>query len=142
MLNHASEKGTKYFFTVLDCFSHYPDAIPMPDMEAVTCAKALWQWIKHQGTPEEIRSDRGLNLNLSEVFKELYKILKIRSKVNAAFSPQSNQVERLHKWLGAALRLLFSEHDLEVDLAAGNVYLQRHSKFGNWIHSVFVAHRS
>jgi hypothetical protein len=118
VLNHASEKGTKYFFTVLDCFSHYPDAIPMPDMEAVTCANALWQWIKHHGTPEEIRSDRGLNLNLSEVFKELYKILKIRSKVNAAFSPQSNQVERLHKWLGAALRLLFSEHDLEVDLAA------------------------
>jgi hypothetical protein len=94
-LNHASEKGTKHFFTILDCFSHWPGAIPMAGilagMEAVNCANALWQWITCQGTPEETRSDRGLNLKLSEVFKELYKVLRIESKVDAAFSPQSNQ---------------------------------------------------
>ena len=38
--------------------------------------------------------------------------------MNAAWSPQSNQVERLHKWLGAALRLLFDKYDMDVDEAA------------------------
>jgi hypothetical protein len=115
VLNHASSMGTKYFFTILDCFSHWPEAIPMKDMEAETCAKALWQWIRNHGVPIDIRSDRGANLNLSLIFTELYKILKIKGIVNAAFSPQSNQVERLHKWLGAALRLMFAEHDMEVE---------------------------
>ena len=115
VLNHASTMGTKYFFTILDCFSHWPEAIPMKDMEAETCAKALWQWIRNHGVPIDIRSDRGANLNLSLIFTELYKILKIKGIVNAAFSPQSNQVERLHKWLGAALRLMFAERDMEVE---------------------------
>ena len=51
VLNHASTMGTKYFFTILDCFSHWPEAIPMKDMEAETCAKALWQWIRNHGAP-------------------------------------------------------------------------------------------
>ena len=59
VLNHASTMGTKYFFTILDCFSHWPEAIPMKDMEAETCAKALWQWIRNHGVPIDIRSDRG-----------------------------------------------------------------------------------
>ena len=44
--------------------------------------------------------------------------MKIKGVLNAAWSPQSNQVERLHKWLGAALRLLFDKYDLDVDEAA------------------------
>ena len=118
VLNHASPRGTKYLFTILDCFSHWPEAVPMKDMTAESCARALWQWIRQQGAPIEIRSDRGLNLNLSKIFKELYKIMRIKGVLNAAWSPQSNQVERLHKWLGAALRLLFDQYDLDVDEAA------------------------
>ena len=118
VLNMASPSGTKYFFTVLDTFSHWCDAYPMPDMESATCAEALWQWIKNCGLPDEVRSDRGQNLNLSEIFKELYKLFKIKGQLSAAWSPQSNPVERLHKWLGAALRLLFAEHDMEVEKSA------------------------
>ena len=117
ILNHASPSGTKYFFTILDCFSHWPEAVPMKDMTAESCAKALWQWIRQQGAPMEIRSDRGQNLNISRIFQELYKIMRIKGVLNAAWSPQSNQVERLHKWLGAALRLLFDIYDMDVDEA-------------------------
>ena len=88
VLNHTSSMGTKYFFTILDCFSHWPEAVPMKDMESETCAKALWQWIRNHGVPIDIRSDRA-NLNLSLIFTELYKILKIKGIVNAAFSSHS-----------------------------------------------------
>ena len=29
VLNHTTARGTKYFFTILDCFSHWPEAIPV-----------------------------------------------------------------------------------------------------------------
>ena len=38
-------EGTKYFFTILDCFSHWPEAVPMKDMAAESCARVQWQWI-------------------------------------------------------------------------------------------------
>ena len=44
--------------------------------------------------------------------------MKIKGVLNAAWSPQSNQVERLHKWLGAALRLLFDKYDMDADEGA------------------------
>ena len=41
-------------------------------------------------------------------------LLGIRGVLSAAWSPQSNSVERFHRWLGAALRCLFDDHDLAV----------------------------
>ena len=43
----------------------------MSDMKAETCARALWSWIRQQGAPVEIRSDRGANLNISEKCREI-----------------------------------------------------------------------
>jgi len=115
VLNHKTAKGTQYLFTILDAFSHYSDAYCMADSEAETCAECLLAWCQYNGMPEVVLSDRGLNLNLSEVFKELYKLLGIDSKVTHPYAPQGNMVERFHRWLGAALRILYFKRDLDVD---------------------------
>jgi hypothetical protein len=115
VLKHRTAKGTQYLFTILDAFSHYPDAYPMSDSTAETCAQCLLTWCQYNGMPEEVRSDRGNNLNLSEVFKSLYELLGIDSSVTHPYSPQGNPVERYHRWLGAALRMLYYERDLDVD---------------------------
>ena len=115
VLKHRTELGTEYLFTILDCFSHWPDAYPMSDSHAETCAECLLKWCQYNGVPEEVRSDGGLNLNLSSVFKALYALMGISSTVTHPYAPQGNVVERYHRWLGAALRTLFFESDLDVD---------------------------
>jgi hypothetical protein len=104
-----------YIFTILDCFSHYPDAYPLQTATAKDCAECIFKWCSSNGVPQEIRSDGGSNLNISEIFKELYALLKIKSIVGNAYAPQANTVERFHRWLGAALRILLFDFDLDID---------------------------
>ena len=117
VLGHESSKGTKYIFTILDSFSHYADAYCMKDSLAETCARCILYWCQYNGMPEEIRSDGGSNLNVSEVVKALYVLLGIDSTVTHPYAPQGNTVERFHRWLGSALRILFYERDIDVDEA-------------------------
>ena len=115
VLNHASPKGTRYLFTILDSFSHYADAHCLKTSFAEDCAGCLMKWCEYNGVPQEVRSDGGNNLNLSEIFKALYKLFGIDSIVGQPYAPQSNTVERFHRWLGASLRILYYEQDLDVD---------------------------
>ena len=108
---------------MLDNFSHYADAHPLQQAPASECAKALLRWVYIYGVPQEVRSDRGLNLNLSEVFKELYKLLGVTSILGQPYAPQSNSVERFHRRLGAALRILFYDSDLDVDESLGAILM-------------------
>ena len=100
--------------TLLCSFAHYPDAYVIKDQEAGTCATALLKWVHTWGVPETVRSDRGQQLNISLVFKEMYALLGIKGQLSAAWSPQSQRVERFHRWLGAALRICFETRDLPV----------------------------
>ena len=56
-----------------------------------------------------------INLNRSELFTALYKLLGIKSKVTHPYAPQGNMVESWHRWLGSALRILYYERDMDVD---------------------------
>jgi hypothetical protein len=114
--SHTTSQGTRYLFTILDCFSHYPDAYPLVNAEAPDCANCLLKWISSNGVMQELRSDGGSNLNVSEIFKELNKLLGVdRAIVGHPYNPRSNTVERFHRWLGAALRILLFRFDLDVD---------------------------
>ena len=115
VLRHKSPKGTMNIFTILDTFSHYPDAYCIGEATAETCAQCLLQWCQYNGMPEEIRSDGGLNLNKSRVIEALYELCGISSTVTHPYAPQGNMVESWHRWLGSSLRTLYYERDLDVD---------------------------
>ena len=51
VLHHATAKGTKNLFTILDNFSHYADAHPLQQAPASECAKALLRWVYIYGVP-------------------------------------------------------------------------------------------
>lgn len=85
---HTSSQGTRYLFTILDCFSHYPDAYPLQTATAKDCAECIFKWCSSNGVPQEIRSDGGSNLNISDIFKELYTLLWIKSIVGNAYAPK------------------------------------------------------
>jgi len=51
-------RGYKYCLTIIDRFSRWPEAIPLPNMNAQTVAAAfIDNWVARFGTPALITTD-------------------------------------------------------------------------------------
>ena len=75
---------------MIDSFTQWPEAIAVPNMEAVTTARALFtHWISRHGTPLSILTDRGGAFE-GKVFQELCTILNVRKLRTSAYHPQGN----------------------------------------------------
>ena len=100
-----SSEGMTYLFTIIDRFTRWPEAIPIPDAKASTCANALTRgWVSRFGVPEDITSDRGPQFT-SSLWDNLNKMLGVQQHHTTAYHPQANgMVERLHRQLKAALK--------------------------------------
>jgi hypothetical protein len=96
--------GFNYIFTVIDRTSKWMEAIPLSEISAVACAKALtFSWISHFGVPETITSDHGLQFT-STLWFQLCEMFNISHRQISAYHPESNAaVERLHRRLKDAL---------------------------------------
>ena len=98
-------QGMSYLFTIIDRFTRWPEVVPLPDIQAATCASALLNaWISRFGVPEEITSDRGAQFT-STLWNECNKLLGIKCHNTTSYHPQANgMVERLHRQLKASLK--------------------------------------
>lgn len=99
-----TSEGFRYLVTVIDRFTHWPEAFPVKDITASTVAKALYEgWITRFGCPEKLTSDQGRQFE-SSLFSQLMTIMGIRKIRTTPYHPQSNgAVERWHRTLKAAL---------------------------------------
>ena len=53
-------QGCCYLFTMVDCWTRWPEAVPMTDITAKSCVAAMMNgWISSFGSPEVITTDRG-----------------------------------------------------------------------------------
>ena len=96
-------RGYRYIFTIVDRYTRYPEAIPIPDATAAECARALMQWISRHGMCSKVTSDRGRQF-ISELWGELHVLLGIQRTTTLAYQPQQNGlVERFHRDMKAAL---------------------------------------
>ena len=58
--DRPQSEGHSYIFTMVDRWSRWPEAIPVKDISATTCADALIRgWIARFGVPNNLTSDRG-----------------------------------------------------------------------------------
>ena len=98
-------EGKSYLLTVVDRFTRWPEAIPITNAHAITCARALLRtWISRFGVPNSIVSDQGPQFT-SHLWKELHQVLGIQQNHTTAYHPQANgMVERFHRTLKAALK--------------------------------------
>lgn len=77
---------------------------PMENQESETVARTFIEhYICKFGTPAELVSDQGSNF-MSEVFKHICKLLKIKKINTSAYHPQANLVERSNRELKTYLR--------------------------------------
>lgn len=99
-----SASGNQYILSVIDDLTRFVDFVAVPDQTANTIARALYEHVLCRYTlPKVIISDNGTNF-LSEILKELCKLLKIDKRQISPYSPQGNLVERQHSTLANYLR--------------------------------------
>ena len=110
-----SSQGYKYCLTCIDRHSHWPEAFPVDDIQALTIAKTLFSgWISRFGTPLRITTDQGRQFE-SQLFKEMNTLLGTRHFRTTAHHPASNGlIERFHRPLKAAIRCHATEQWTEV----------------------------
>ena len=98
-------KGYIYLFTCIDRYTRWPEAIPMADSTAESCASALLTgWISRFGVPTTITSDRGQQLE-SDLWHSLMNLLGATRLRTTAYHPQANGlVERFHRHLKTGLK--------------------------------------
>jgi hypothetical protein len=92
--------GNRYVLTFQDELSKYTLDIPIEQQDAVAVAKAFVEEVVLKfGIPQNILTDQGSNF-MSDIFINVYKLLKIKKVKCTAYHPQSNGVlERTHQVL-------------------------------------------
>ncbi|XP_066958075.1 uncharacterized protein [Macrobrachium rosenbergii] len=98
-----AKQGYRYLFTIIDRNARWPEAIPIWQQTAESCAKALIGCVSRHGVPQIITSHRGGNFT-SAFWNALADGLGTRIIHTMAYNPEVNSIiERLHQSLKASL---------------------------------------
>jgi hypothetical protein len=106
----------KYILTFQDDLSKFLVAVPVPQQDAETVARAfVLNIVLRFGAPGQILTDQGSNFR-SDLFKSTCKMLKIRKIQTTAFHPESNVgLQRSHRVLAEYLRHYVREDQTDWD---------------------------
>ena len=78
----------KYILTLVNCFSRYALAIPIPDQSSETVINAvICNYITVYGTPRRILTDQGKCFE-SALFHSFYNIFRINKICTSGYRPQ------------------------------------------------------
>ena len=125
-----SARGNCYILTMVDHFSRWLEAAPIPSTESETIAQTLVEYIIcRYGVPHTIHSDRGSNF-LSDAMKSLYDILKIKKTHSSPYHPASNgKVEIAHKFINNAMKAYTNEGQTDWDIQLPYALLSYRASF-------------
>ena len=100
-----TSRGYTYLLTILDRTTRWPEAVPLQDITAASCARAFMTgWVARFGVPLQMTSDRGRQF-ISSLWSEMARSLGTQLHRTTSYHPQANgMVERFHRSLKASLR--------------------------------------
>ena len=107
---HETPSSNNYILNIIDCFTRYAVAIPLPDQSASVIIWAiLGNFVTVNKTPRTIFTDQGRNLKSLE-FLKFCKLFRIHKICTTSYRPQSNGVcDRLNQTLKSGLRKILHE---------------------------------
>ena len=96
----TSNNGNNYIVTVVDWYTSWVEAYPVPNKEADTIAKVLLErFIPQHGCPRALISDRGSEY-VNNAIDLLSTKMKINRRIGSAYHPEFNgRTERCHRFL-------------------------------------------
>lgn len=108
-LDPPSYKKNKYILTIVDYATRYPEAIPLPGIEAERVAEALVDVFSRVGVPREMLTDLGTQFT-SDLMHEVSRLLSIHQLTTTPYHPMCNGlVEKFNGTLKQMLKKMCSE---------------------------------
>lgn len=98
-----TESKNRFVLVCVDYATKYPIAVALKNQEAETVAEALMGIFADMGFPNEILTDQGSNF-MSELIKELCRLLKVSKLVSSPYHPQTNGL--VEKFNGTLKKML------------------------------------
>lgn len=113
----VTDRYNRYVLTVQDSLTKWIMAIPLPNQESDTVARALVEKVfLIFGSPEGLLSDQGANF-MSKLIVSICKFFKIHKVQCSAYHPESNGgLERSHFFLKNYLRAFTNKQQTDWDL--------------------------
>lgn len=105
-----SDSGNKFILVIIDQFTKWVEAFPIPSEDSETTAKRLvFDFISRFGFPSEVHTDQGQNFQ-NNLFREVCRLLGIAQSRTTPYHPSSNgQVERFNRTLLQTIRCYMEE---------------------------------
>ncbi|TPP61508.1 Retrovirus Pol polyprotein from transposon, partial [Fasciola gigantica] len=102
--------GNRYILVLIDHFTKWCEAIPVPRIDARTTADTIFAaWVSRWGVPYQLHSDRGAKFE-SSLVKELCRVLGSSKSRTTAYHPQGNGVvERVNLTLKGFLQAFVNQ---------------------------------
>ena len=99
--------GFSYLLTIVDRFTRWPEAYPLPDMTTSTIVNTfVSQYVSRFGVPDTMTTDQGRQFE-SRFFNELLLSFGINRIRTTAYHPQANGlVERFHRHIKSCFKCL------------------------------------
>jgi len=102
----ASERGHRYFLTIVDYATRYPEAVPLKGITTEEVAEAMFSVFSRVGFPNEVLSDQGSQF-LSSVMKEVARLMSIKQITTSPYNPRCNGLtEKLNGVIKTMLKRL------------------------------------
>ena len=111
----VTDRKNRYILTLVDYATRYPEAVPLPRIEAERVAEALFNMFTRLGFPSEILTDMGSQFT-SDVMKEVSRLLSIKMLTTTPYHPCCNGlVEKFNGTLKSMLRKICAENPKDWD---------------------------
>ena len=119
------EDGNKYIIVLICVFSRFIELYAVPDLSALTAAKAIVEYVGRYGNPSEILTDNGTQYR-NELANQIYDRMIVNHISIMPYSHEENSVvERANKEVNRHLRAIVFDRKIKEHWSMALPLLQR-----------------